>query len=583
MTPSAISWRENWLNIKADLMPYDGRWEQAWRIALLCSLMTLIAMNYGIPETSISCYVIFFVMRSDAIESSLMAIALVVLVSIVVVLMVFLVSFTIDSPPARLAVLVVFSTALLFLGVNSALGPLGGIIALVIGFIMTMLVYTPIGELATRALLYAWLMTAAPMGLILLLNLFAGRSPKKVLQHELARRLELAANTLTGKSSLTAMRHEIGLGIEAQQKRLSWLSLFYLASKKEQLWLGIANIQCYRVLLMAYSYANQARSEDTVPQELVQRCYQAAEQIRHGQRPTLSIPLYEGTNVELRQIVNALDQMVNAVDPPKIEKEKNSFFEDDAFTNPEYIQIGLKGTLAVVLCYLFYSYFDWQGIHTALVTCYVTTLANTGETVNKLVLRIIGCLIGVTIALFVILVLFPLMTSIGSLMIVVFVVCLLAAWVMLGSERVSYAGLQIAFAFLLITLSSPGPHIDTDLAKDRVIGILVGNLMMYLIFTHIWPNSVMRSVNKKLSSIRKRVERLQTARATSLDSLVQSTAILSVEFVETRYLLSRVLFEPESTRPALSCIEQAENELELLQKQMEQLRERVKDWGGLAA
>ncbi len=165
------------LELRRDLAPFAGRWEQSWRIALLCALMTLVSMTYGIPAAVLSCYVLFFVMKSDAAESMVLAVALVILVSIVVFGLIGLINLTIDSPAARLAALVISSLFFLFLGVASALGPLGGIIALVLAFVLTLLAYVPVGELATRAVLYAWLMTAAPMGLLLAFSLVCLLAP----------------------------------------------------------------------------------------------------------------------------------------------------------------------------------------------------------------------------------------------------------------------------------------------------------------------------------------------------------------------------------------------------------------------
>lgn len=182
-----------------------------------------------------------------------------------------------------------------------------------------------------------------------------------------------------------------------------------------------------------------------------------------------------------------------------IPKEKSSFFVAHAFTNPAYVRIALQTSLAALLCYLFYSAAQWDGIHTALITCYIVGLSNTGETLHKMLLRIIGCLIGVAITIVYWYVFIPHMTSIASLMLAVFLVCLLAAWVVLGSGRISYAGLQIAFAFLLINLGANGPSVDMDMARDRIIGILVGNIMMYGFFTYLWPNSIMPFAQKHLN------------------------------------------------------------------------------------
>ena len=47
-----------------------------------------------------------------------------------------------------------------------------------------------------------------------------------------------------------------------------------------------------------------------------------------------------------------------------------------------------------MLCYLIYSVLSWPGIHTALITVFIVSLTTAAESVEKLTLRIAGCLAG---------------------------------------------------------------------------------------------------------------------------------------------------------------------------------------------
>ncbi|MDI9701200.1 FUSC family protein, partial [Burkholderia cenocepacia] len=73
---------------------------------------------------------------------------------------------------------------------------------------------------------------------------------------------------------------------------------------------------------------------------------------------------------------------------------RGGFFLPDARTNPDHIRYALKTTVAAMFCYLLYSQLDWSGIHTCFITCYMVSLGSTAETVEKLTLRIAGCIVG---------------------------------------------------------------------------------------------------------------------------------------------------------------------------------------------
>jgi len=124
----------------------------------------------------------------------------------------------------------------------------------------------------------------------------------------------------------------------------------------------------------------------------------------------------------------------------------------------------------------------------------MVALGTVGETLHKATLRIVGALIGAALGLGAILLLMPLMTNLGDLFLLLAPVTLLAAWIGYGSERIAYAGFQIGLAFYLVVLHGTGPTVDMYTARDRVIGILLGNVVIFVIFTTIWPVSVGRLV-----------------------------------------------------------------------------------------
>src|ERR1700730_7471216 len=142
----------------------------------------------------------------------------------------------------------------------------------------------------------------------------------------------------------------------------------------------------------------------------------------------------------VREALMAFAEAAPDVQPHGPTKKCVGFFLPDAFTNPEHVRYALKTSAAAIFCYFLYSLLDWPGIHTCLITCYIVSLGTTAETVEKLTLRILGCLVGAAAGYGTMIFLIPYLTSITALMIVVFAGALAAGYVSSGSERISYAG-----------------------------------------------------------------------------------------------------------------------------------------------
>lgn len=170
-------------------------------------------------------------------------------------------------------------------------------------------------------------------------------------------------------------------------------------------------------------------------------------------------------------------------------KEKKPLFKPDTFTNPAYALFAAKVTLAGMFCYILYTAVDWAGIHTAMITCMIIAVEDTTKsTLYKGLLRIIGCLIGALLGFLTIMYLIPHMETIASLSLLMGAVTLLAAWIGQGSERISYAGLQISLAYYMTVLQGYGPGTDFDTMRDRVVGILLGIVVMTVVFCYLWPD-----------------------------------------------------------------------------------------------
>ncbi len=104
----------------------------------------------------------------------------------------------INDPMWRVISMSAISIAILFVASASKLSPLGGTIALIVGYALDLLGTTPlaVGELATRSLLYAWLFVGIPAGISMIVNLLLAPPPRRLAEQGIARGLELSAAML---------------------------------------------------------------------------------------------------------------------------------------------------------------------------------------------------------------------------------------------------------------------------------------------------------------------------------------------------------------------------------------------------
>src|SRR6266576_2094784 len=215
--------------------------------------------------------------------------------------------------------------------------------------------------------------------------------------------------------------------------------------------------------------------------------------------------------------------------------KSKSLFASDAFTNPAHVPFALKVTLAAMVCYIVYEAIDWSGIHTALITCTFIALETTGATLHKGVLRIGGCVIGGALALLTIVFLMPHMETIASLIVVVACASAVAGWIATGNEMISYAGLQLAFAFFYSVFQGYAPDTDLDNVRNRVLGILFGLIVTGLVFHYICPEHTIDRFRDALrEALRQLARLLEIARPqTSIETAKAEAAAIIPEISKT--------------------------------------------------
>lgn len=563
--------------IVADLLsllgPRPGRLEYATRIALICALTVLVVQIYQTPSPALTAYVVFFLNRPDRAQSLVLSVVLLVLFSLLVGLTLVVAMAVIDTPLWRVVAMAVISFCFLFLTSASKLRPIGAILALVVGYSLDLLGTVYGGEFATRSLLYAWLFVGIPAGVSVAVNLLLAPAPRKLAERAIAERLRLAAAMLRGPDERIrrAFTECLREGMGEIQSGLKLAGAEKTSAAREIAALRQAADSTAAIVSLVD--AADRFPEDQLPAPLRERLAQTLEEIASilvdGRYP-VEIALDDPTSTALAALpariwADLKEVLVRFAEPPadgqrragspqsrRADDPPAGFLLPDAFTNPEHVHYALKTTAAAMSCYVLYSLLDWPGIHTCFITCYIVSLGTAAETIEKLTLRLLGCLIGAGCGLAAIVFLIPSLTSIATLLVVVFLGALLSAWVAVGSPRISYAGFQIAFAFFLCVIQGPSPAFDLEIARDRVIGIIIGNLAVYLMFTRVLPVSVGRRVDTATTSLLRQLSTMMKMPTPADRRALAAETQAALGAIERD--LDLLTYEPSSIRPSAAWL-----------------------------
>jgi multidrug resistance protein MdtO len=557
--------REGLFDIVRLMAPRPGRFELATRLAVISALTVLVVEIYQTPDAALTVYVVFFLNRGDRAVSLVLNVVLVALITVIIGFVLLVAMIVINDPMWRVISMTAISIGILFVASASKLNPLGGTIALIVGYALDLLGTIPlaIGELATRSLLYAWLFVAVPAGISMIVNLLLAPPPRRLAERGIAHGLELSAAMLKAPNENT--RSEFTEHLRegtAEILKLLGLADREKTSKPDDI-AALRQAANSTTLLMSAIDVMDRRPEVRFSMPLADYLAGTLREmsgiLRAGGYPVRigwDPPDMERalTPLEADVLGDIKEAIIHFAEAPSLEhrvkeskKEGGGFFVADAFTNPGYIQYALKTTAAAMFCYFLYSLLDWPGIHTCFLTCYIVSLGTMAESVEKLTLRILGCLVGAAAGYGTMIFLIPDLTSITALMVVVFAGALAAGYVSAGSERISYAGFQMAFAFFLCVIQGPSPAFDLSTARDRVIGILIGNVVSYLLFTNLWPVSVGKRIDPAIAALLRRLAALMTADKGARPALASQA---QSELAEIETDIDLAAYEPNTVRPS---------------------------------
>jgi multidrug resistance protein MdtO len=229
------------------------------------------------------------------------------------------------------------------------------------------------------------------------------------------------------------------------------------------------------------------------------------------------------------------------------------WFRPDALSNPDHIKFGLKGCLAAGLCYVFYTAVAWPGISTAVVTCLFTALTSIGASRQKQALRMGGAITGAMIAMAAQVFILPHVDSIGGFTLMFIGVTAGAAWIATSTPRLSYFGVQVALAFYVVHLQEFSLQTSLAVARDRIVGILLGLCMMWIVFDQLWGSPAAVAMKREMIATLRRLARFVREPSTTdtraaVDRIRALRETINAGFDTVKMLGDAVLFEFGPTR-----------------------------------
>jgi multidrug resistance protein MdtO len=533
----------------------EGRWAAVARIASGATITVIIAMVFQIPQPTYMAYIGFLISKDEKSGTVTTSLGGLAAATLAVVLVLGLELIDTSEPALRLPLMAVATFVAMYTARTFALGPISFLAGFVIVLLQSVVDDVRSPEALTHLTLWTWVVIFVPVAVTIIVNLLFGQGALTFMNRSVRK-------VLSGlETSLANGEYRKYLA----EWRAQLLSLLEIAQHNPQKGPRAGRITVPVIRALVDTLVIFEALPDELPadlqEELARRLRACRQVIESGaaaatQDPPPPPAQLVGASGEpspavigVRSALSALwDTLVRPAAPAdntQAHRPPRRLFVADAFSNPAHWQFALKTTMAVMISYAIYSLVAWPGMRTAIVTCFFVALSSLGETVHKLLLRLSGAVIGGLIAGVCIVFVLPHLTDIGQLCLLVFTVSVGAAWVSTSSELLAYAGMQIAFAFFLGILQGYAPATDLTVLRDRVAGILLGNIVITIIFSSLWPQSARSTIRaaiadslRAIGEVIRRPRNAGDARLRTVQALARADHLRTLTLFELRMLPS---------------------------------------------
>jgi multidrug resistance protein MdtO len=562
---------ESWLEtLRAWLAPTPGRLNATLRILVATSIVLVTSMTLQVPNISTSLFIVLMLANQNSVVAAIEGIFIVITVTLAAAVTILLLRFALDDSMLRIvSMALAFFLCMYFFRVFVA-GAAGVGVAVFVTLTLASVDLFPSSEAIVRFGLWTWVAVVYPAAVTIGVNfLFLPDDPEPHVRREVVARLRAVARAARAAKISEAKTAAKALAGFATAGSGPLLKLIRLAEIRDPAVRALRAERTAKILVLERLVQSAALLPDLAiapspgQQARLQRIAAACDSFATStveSKPLEPIPLIPAAHQDdarspltpaLAQLEALMDEFAVAERPPEDRPAKRMWlFVPDALTNPNYVRFALKVTLAAMFCYLAYTAVDWNGIHTCMATCVAVALGSTGATMHKATLRLVGSAFGAAAALASVVFVVPHMTSIVPLVLLVAVVTLPAAWIVSGSQRTAYFGVQIAFAFYLAVLEGYEPSTNIDELRDRILGVFFGVIVMALVFSYVWPERAGIAMLQSLTAALRRMAQIGIGLGDTRAALQPARAAAWQALDETGQMYNLYSFEPEARSSA---------------------------------
>ena len=504
--------------LRRELAPTPGRLGATLRLTLACTAATVPIMIHHIPHGLVVMIVIYLITKEDTTATVLGSVLAVLGVTLGFALA--LLAWQVALETAwRLAFVFLFAAIGLYMARISVLGAIGSAVGVPASMAMVLPDILPVPNVEAMTEFVLWLWWCIVLGLAVNLGvqlLLSPGDPLTLLRRALAERFEAVeecVHRLLGRRGSGGPRSSLpSLTLLTIAGSSEMLTLLQMASLRHA-WARRHRPELGALIGLADLLVTAAAAVEAAPplapegdtrarlERVAAECAHMAHALtlpsafwsdepRTVDLPAAphaaAIPALEAMERALGETVLAMQGTQRpASEPPKT----TSLLVPDAFSNPEYVRFAVRGGLACLICDFILVGFNYPGIYTSVITCFVVSLSTIGASMQKGVLRFSGAAVGGIMGIFALMYILPHVETLGGFWVVFATGTAVAAWVNFGSPRVSYGGYQVGLAFYKILLQGWGPVTALTVARDRIVGVALGLLVFGVLERVLWPVS----------------------------------------------------------------------------------------------